>query len=252
MGVDSDRRSRRLRGTRGDASGLSTGDFFKADGGPKGRVDGSPVSEVCLALACEPRLECRGRERKAHLERSPPPVPFFFLFTFNFYGSRAYLLADVPFVGSTRRLMRRVRRPERTKARPLSGRSRTQLVEPHRTALRRCERSNRLEQPRDARRRRGRACVKNTHGSALPASVAFLDFSLRARRSPLPVASLPSVPRMRSNRIRSRGRALSCPSRTFARRRANDRIDGFDARDAPAPSVRVRSFRETAFEGDHP
>ena len=83
------------------------------------------------------------------------------------------MLADVPFVGSTRRLMRRVRRPERTKARPLSGRSRTQLVEPHRTALRRCERSNRLEQPRDARRRRGRAYVKNTHGSALPASVAF-------------------------------------------------------------------------------
>lgn len=162
------------------------------------------------------------------------------------------MLADVPFVGSTRRLMRRVRRPERTKARPLSGRSRTQLVEPHRTALRRCERSNRLEQPRDARRRRGRACVKNTHGSALPASVAF--FGLFAPCASFAVACcLVAVrSRMRSNRIRSRGRALSCPSRTFARRRANDRIDGFDARDAPAPSVRVRSFRETAFEGDHP
>lgn len=80
------------------------------------------------------------RSREGTTSQGPLlPRRFFFFSHSLFYGSRAYLLADVLSFGSTRRLIGRVRRPGRTKARPSSGRSRTQPVEPHRAALHRCE-----------------------------------------------------------------------------------------------------------------
>ena len=99
---------------------------------PTGRPRVAPTHtdpEVGLARANGPRLECRGRVRERTLRPLPSRVAFSSFQFHLFYGSRAYLLADVLSFGSTRRLIRRVRRPERTlgtaEARPSSGRSRT-------------------------------------------------------------------------------------------------------------------------------
>ena len=158
------------------------------------------------------------RSREGTTSQGPLlPRRFFFFSHSLFYGSRAYLLADVLSFGSTRCLIRRVRRPERTKAQPSSGRSRTQPVEPHRAALHRCE-STRADRALRSCSEKSYSCfvlsrTKRTAGLP-PFRSGFRSFrSFLSSSTSFVVALLSlSAPRMRSHRIRSRVRTL------FARR----------------------------------